>query len=295
MSGRRRRSAGARYGAAEAVERRVHLVDLELVGTGVDVLDDAVDAAPLVADHPAVAARVVDARGEDRRGRVAQAVLGGEHRERVGADERRVGEEHEQVVVGVEVVGERGERDADCVAGAALHVLLDELDGHVDRAARAGEALLHRLRDVLGAVPDDDDDAVERQRAEGVEHPEEHRATAQLVEHLRGRGPHARALACREHDRGHGATTLTASSGHPPSRPLARAQVTCGRCARPPALTGAEWLGGEVSNLDLGLQRTPCCRYTTPDRGTDDDTRTSRRNVRGRHQASGCTHARPGG
>ena len=25
-------------------------------------------------------------------------------------------------------------------------------------------------------------------------------------------------------------------------------------------------LGGEVSNLDLGLQRTPCCRYTTPDR-----------------------------
>ena len=24
-------------------------------------------------------------------------------------------------------------------------------------------------------------------------------------------------------------------------------------------------LGGEVSNLDLGLQRTPCCRYTTPD------------------------------
>ena len=24
-------------------------------------------------------------------------------------------------------------------------------------------------------------------------------------------------------------------------------------------------LGGEVSNLDLGLQRPPCCRYTTPD------------------------------
>ena len=28
-------------------------------------------------------------------------------------------------------------------------------------------------------------------------------------------------------------------------------------------------LGGEVSNLDLGLQRTPCCRYTTPDRPLD--------------------------
>mgnify|MGYP003350075958 FL=1 len=24
-------------------------------------------------------------------------------------------------------------------------------------------------------------------------------------------------------------------------------------------------LGGRVSNPDLGLQRTPCCRYTTPD------------------------------
>ncbi len=29
-----------------------------------------------------------------------------------------------------------------------------------------------------------------------------------------------------------------------------------------------EGLGGEVSNLDLGLQRTPCCRYTTPDRSS---------------------------
>jgi hypothetical protein len=29
---------------------------------------------------------------------------------------------------------------------------------------------------------------------------------------------------------------------------------------------GGRWLGGEVSNLDLGLQRTPCCLYTTPDR-----------------------------
>ena len=28
-------------------------------------------------------------------------------------------------------------------------------------------------------------------------------------------------------------------------------------------------LGGEVSNLDLGLQRPPCCRYTTPDIGSD--------------------------
>ena len=37
-------------------------------------------------------------------------------------------------------------------------------------------------------------------------------------------------------------------------------------------------LGGEVSNLDLGLQRPPCCRYTTPDGGIDD---TRCRNVPG--------------
>src|SRR5205807_505583 len=33
-------------------------------------------------------------------------------------------------------------------------------------------------------------------------------------------------------------------------------------------LRSGHMLGGEVSNLDLGLQRTPCCRYTTPDRST---------------------------
>src|SRR5689334_24585667 len=35
-----------------------------------------------------------------------------------------------------------------------------------------------------------------------------------------------------------------------------------------PCARVAPALGGEVSNLDLGLQRTPCCRYTTPDRPT---------------------------
>src|SRR5689334_435292 len=34
------------------------------------------------------------------------------------------------------------------------------------------------------------------------------------------------------------------------------------------APTARWWLGGEGSNLDIGLQRTSCCRYTTPDRAT---------------------------
>ena len=39
--------------AAEAVDRRVDLVDLELLGVGVGVLDDAGDPIVLVADDPA--------------------------------------------------------------------------------------------------------------------------------------------------------------------------------------------------------------------------------------------------
>jgi hypothetical protein len=41
----------------------------------------------------------------------------------------------------------------------------------------------------------------------------------------------------------------------------------------------ANGLGGEVSNLDLGLQRTPCCRYTTPDLVLDHTRRTHTRRV----------------
>ena len=42
----------------------------------------------------------------------------------------------------------------------------------------------------------------------------------------------------------------------------------CLACLRSPGIRTPTpaLLGGEVSNLDLGLQRTPCCRYTTPDR-----------------------------
>ncbi len=45
-------------------------------------------------------------------------------------------------------------------------------------------------------------------------------------------------------------------------------------------------LGGEGSNLDQGLQRTLCCRYTTPDCGIDD----SGRMPRARTAMSGALH-----
>ena len=111
-----------------------------------------------------------------------------------------------------------------------------------------------RLGDVLGAVADDHHDAIERQQRERVEHVQEHRTSAERVQHL-GRGrAHARALARGEH---HCATPVDAH--RLPSHSL-------GRCLDWPLLDRGGQLGGEVSNLDLGLQRTPCCRYTTPDR-----------------------------
>ena len=100
--------------------------------------------------------------------------------------------------------------------------------------------------------PDDDDDPFERQLRECVEHVEQHRTAAQRVQHLGRRRAHAGAFARGEH---HGAQRSVAAHCVTPSRP----SLSFGRSVR-------GWLGGEVSNLDLGLQRTPCCRYTTPER-----------------------------
>ena len=173
-------------------------------------------------------------------------MLGRERGERLGPQQRRVARQHEDVVLGVEVVGERGERDADGVAGAPLHALLDELDRHL-----GDELLLQRLGDALGAVADDDDDALERQLRERVDDVQHHRPPAQRVQHLRRRRPHARALARGEHDGGERSVLAHALPY--------RFVDTCIRSGLGPVL------GGEGSNLDLGLQRTRCCRYTTPD------------------------------
>jgi hypothetical protein len=122
-------------------------------------------------------------------------VLGGETGERLRGEQRRVAGQHENVVFGVEVFERAGgERDAHRITGAALHALLDELDRHFGR-----ELFLERLRDALGAVPDDHDDALERQRRERVDHVQHHRAAAQRVQHLRGAGAHARALTSGEY------------------------------------------------------------------------------------------------
>ena len=153
--------------------------------------------------------------------------------------QRVVAGQHEDVVFGVEIVERaRRERDAHRVAGAALHVLLDELDRHLGH-----ELLLERLGDALGAVTDDDHDPLEHvQLGERVDDVQHHRAAAQLVQHLRRSGTDARALAGGQHHGSERTVRLTVT-------PSIRAGL----------------LGGKVSNLLLGLQRPLCCRYTTPD------------------------------
>src|SRR4029079_7475245 len=83
----------------------------------------------------------------------------------------------------------------------------------------------------------------------------------------RGRGA---AWGARTADAGPSGSPTACGCLRPRRAPRPRA-VDSWTCTLPcragsPELSGAPELGGEVSNLDLGLQRTPCCRYTTPDR-----------------------------
>ena len=81
------------------------------------------------------------------------------------------------------------------IAGAALYPLLDELHRHFRH-----ELFLERLDDPFGAVTDDDHDPFEHaQLGQRVNHVQHHRATAQLVQHLRSSGAQPHPLAGGEH------------------------------------------------------------------------------------------------
>ena len=117
-----------------------------------------------------------------------------------GPQQRRVAGQHEHVGVGVVelVVGKAVSADADGVAGAALDVLLDELERHLGRGVQ------ELLGDPLGAVADDDDRAPDLAVRERVEHVEHHGPPAQQVQRLGPGRPHPGALAGGEDDGGEG-------------------------------------------------------------------------------------------
>ena len=96
---------GRQEAPAEAEDPGVDLVDVELFGGGVAVLDDAGDVVVLADAHDAaVAGGVLEPGGEDRAGGAGVAVLGHQLGDRAGPQQRRVAGEHEHVHVVVEVV-----------------------------------------------------------------------------------------------------------------------------------------------------------------------------------------------
>ena len=115
--------------APEGVDPHVRLLDVELVGAGVALFDDA-EHAPIAGAHDAaVAGRVVEHAREQRR-RVGVGDVG-RHQlvERLGGQQRGVAghDDHDRVVV-VVVTAERRHADRRGVAGAELLDLLGEGD-----------------------------------------------------------------------------------------------------------------------------------------------------------------------
>jgi hypothetical protein len=110
--------------APAAVDRRVDLVDRELVGGGVGLLDDRGDVPVRVAHHPPVPGGVRHPCGEQRTGRVGEAVLAREVGQGLGPQQRSVAGDDDDVVLGVDGVGERGQRHAGGVARAPSGALL---------------------------------------------------------------------------------------------------------------------------------------------------------------------------
>ena len=174
--------------AAEHVEADVDLVDLALLGGRVAVLDDARDAAVVVAHDAAVVRGVVEVDGGERGGGVGVEVPLVEGGDEVAVDQRHVAVQHHDVAL--EVV-QRLEAGADGVAGAAPLLLHGALAAH-------RQDLVDRL--LVGAG--DDDDALGRDAERGVDDVREHGPAAHLVQDLGDVGLHARAEAGRQDDDG---------------------------------------------------------------------------------------------
>ena len=165
---------------------------------GVVLVHDARHAPVLVAHDPRIAVRLGELGGEQRRGAVAGSVALDERSEGRGPHQRRVAGKHDDVAlveVGVEGGGKARERDGNGVSGAPRRGLFDELDREV-----RGRLGLDGLGHLGRPVPDDDDDPLDGELGQRVEHVEHHRPSAQAVERLRRPRAHAGSLSRREHD-----------------------------------------------------------------------------------------------
>ena len=225
---------------AEHVDAGVDLADFELVRRRVAGLDDAGEAAVVVADDSPVRARIRRLEGEDGRGRVRAAMLGEERLDHVRAQRGHVAVQHEHVAV--EAV-ERSARSADGVPGAERRLL----DGD---------------RDALERVPrvrrGDDDDGIRARAGGGRDHPVHEALPEQRMEVLgRGRvhpGPEA--------------------TGHDDCCEV------CAHCVPAGFASRARWLGRQDSNLGSRDQNPLPYRLATPQSWEGDSTVGRRRSGR---------------
>ncbi len=182
----------AQDGDVEGVDAGVDLGDGALLLGRVLLLDDADDPAVLVADDPAVAGRVPQARGDDGDGRPAGLVGLGQRDERLAAQQRDVAVGDEDGPG--EVRGQGVEATLGGPAGALDLVLVGDDDPVVEGLAEGD--------DLVAPVPDDDGDVLGAGVPPGPDGVAEERSPADAVEDLRRRGLHPRPLARGEDDDG---------------------------------------------------------------------------------------------
>ena len=180
--------------AAETQDAGVPLFDVEFVGRGVALFDDASDLAVFLADDPAISGRVVEHAGQEG-ARVLVGDMGGDQLvERVGLEQGSVaGQDDDGGVVVVIVAVECRHADGCCIARTVLFELLDER--HVGPGRRA---LGDLFRDGLSLVTDHDGGASRLEFLKRMDHVEHHGAPTNEVERLRATRSHARAFPSSE-------------------------------------------------------------------------------------------------
>ena len=179
--------------AVEGVAPGVELIDLALRRRGVALLDYPQERAVRITDDPAEAGKVTS-RGQHGHGVGGRHVAAGKIVQRFAAQQRHVAVgDHYRARHRADGLSDH----PDCVAGAEL-LLLDD-DGRLRgrRGDRSAHLLLH--------VPHHDHEPLRVKFRRRCDRVPEQRAPGKRVQHLRGTGLHALALAGGEdHDCGRG-------------------------------------------------------------------------------------------
>ena len=177
------------------------------------LLDDPLDLAVVVADHPAVAVGVGHHAGQDAHRPLGGLVLLGEGPQRRGLEQRGVGVRHQHRALGdLPRSGHGLHRDPDRVPGAVLLLL-----GREQRVRHQG---LDVRADLVALVADDRDDPPRLDLLDGRQHVPDHAPPRHRVQDLHGLGLHPGAAAGSQDDDGQ-------LSGH---------RLTLGRVSRCPEI-----------------------------------------------------------